>query len=343
MNTHMEKCLIILLNWNGSRDTLACCQSLLADAAGYDVLIIDNASTPEDYRALHEGLGQLLLPRKMTDDTCRELLESYQVQEAHGWQHDEICFTLLRSDVNHGFARGCNLGVRYAQANQYPQVLLLNNDTEVEAGFLPPLQQALLRADAVIPQIRFFDRRQHIWNCGGSISRFGKRTYLYANQHVADTALDDQEIVITFATGCCLLLRTHYFVDIGLFSEAFFFGEEDIDLSLRMKKLGARMVCVPQSLIYHKVGASLAGDNTRLTRKAYIHYLNRFVNMKSHLGLLWYLWLVPSALKVFINTLRINKLSLTAGLRFTWRLLQDAFSLNAVSREKFEVTLKKGY
>ncbi|WP_338564494.1 hypothetical protein [Erwinia sp. E_sp_W01_6] len=172
----------------------------------------------------------------------------------------------------------------------------LNNDTVVEPDFLELLIKKLDVATAVIPQIRFYSNKEIIWNCGGDINKYGKRKYFFSNVNGEHVNFSSGTFDITFATSCCLLFKVNSFIEIGMFTEDFFFGEEDIDLSLRMKERKLKMICEPASIIYHKVGASLAGDQRRLINKSYIHYLNRYINIRKHLGIKWYIWLIPSTL-----------------------------------------------
>lgn len=339
-----QKCLFILLNWNGTADTLACVNSLMSENDQYDVLIIDNASGYEQYQALVNGMSDALSADVVeATRVSTALIDEYKIGEVTSFYYNETGFTVLQSKVNHGFSRGCNLGARISHDNNYRDILFLNNDTTVKPGFYAKMRDSLENCDGVIPQIRYFHNNELIWNCGGFITKYGKRKYLYSNEKADDVIICSDDFKVTFVTGCCLLFRTEYFISIGLFSEAFFFGEEDIDLSLRLKKSNARLMCNPEAIIYHKVGASLTGDSTRLLRKAYIHYLNRFVNMKNHLGGLWYLWLLPSSLKVMINVIRKNKLSLFASINFTAKIVKDAFTLTEVNKSKFEHVLKDGY
>jgi len=338
-----KKSLLILLNWNGSEDTLACCDSLTKDSEPYDVLIIDNASEEENFSKLLHGLRGGVC--EVVNDSLQDnaLLDEYQVHVSAILRYGHKKLFVLRSSVNHGFAKGCNLGARYASIYGYSSIMFLNNDTVVESDFFPKMLTTLKNCDAVIPQIRYFHDKSLIWNCGGDITKYGKRKYHFANQHANCNVPGNLEFSITFATGCALLFRTDYFIKIGMFSEKFFFGEEDIDLSLRLMKLQSKLICNPQAVIYHKVGASLAGDSTKLLRKAYIHYLNRFVNMKNHLGIMWFPWLIPSTIKIVINLMRINKLSLGESLHFAFKILKDAFVLEEVNKSKFETILNKGY
>lgn len=336
-----KKLLIILLNWNGSQDTLACCESI-KDVQKFnqglaDIIIIDNDSNMDSYKYLCGGLEELF-------GESQEISVSHDLINNYGLIDTQVCNNvyLFRCSLNHGFAKGCNLGAEYAEQNGYEYVLFLNNDTVVEADFLEPLLASIDSADAVIPQIRYYHDKSLMWNCGGKISRFGSRKYYFAKKHINDISFPGAIFRVTFATGCCLLFKTVYFKKIGRFTERFFFGEEDVELALRLLKSKAKVVCNTHSIIYHKVGASIQGSPERLLRKAYIHYLNRFVNMKLHLGITWYLWLIPSILKVMINLLRINKLDLRSSYAFLKSLISDSLSLTEVDKQKFESVLKDG-
>jgi GT2 family glycosyltransferase len=107
----------VVLSWNGKEDTLACLRSL--GAATYpelDVLVVDN----------HSSDGSA---------------------EAVAAQHPEA--SLVRLDANLGFAGGMNAGIAAARSDGASHVMLLNNDTVVEPGFLEPLVAALAADDAV--------------------------------------------------------------------------------------------------------------------------------------------------------------------------------------------------
>ncbi|NJD00909.1 glycosyltransferase [Candidatus Erwinia dacicola] len=343
MTDNHRKCLFILLNWNGTEDTLACCESLAQDNELYDVLIIDNASDEMKYNMLFEGMHNIAYEIKDVQPDVNGLLGRYEIEVVIFFKNRNKNFTLIRSSVNHGFAKGCNLGTLYAAEKNYEYILFLNNDTVVESNFFPIMKKTLEKCDAVIPQIRYYHDKNLIWNCGGNITKYGKRIYFFANKKINDVQIEDKDFLISFATGCALMFRTHFFIKLGLFSEKFFFGEEDVDLALRMKAARAKILCSPKAVIYHKVGASLAGDNDRAINKSYIHYLNRFVNMKLHLGIEWWLWIFPSIIKVMINNKKISKLKLKSNIIFTMNLLFDAINLNSVDKAKFQTVIKKGY
>ena len=346
-HTHDIRTLIVLLNWNGSGLTLECCESLAKiESTSFDVLVIDNCSEQSDFAMLEEGL----LSRYQTQSHyCSKskvtgLLNEYAVSSLVSYPLTENSQLILaRSCINHGFARGCNFGALFAENSEYSHILFLNNDTVVEKDFLKALFNAESSFDLVIPQIRYYDKNDVIWNCGGSISQYGKRTYYFANKKVADINLPTHPFPVSFATGCCMLMKTKFYINSGMFTEKFFFGEEDIDYALRLKKQQAKVACVPCSIIYHKVGSSLAGDMNKLTRKAFIHYVNRFINMKSHLGFIWYLWLIPAVAKMVLNLHKIYKLSPIQNLSFTLKTIKAAFTKSSVEKVYFENIMRSGY
>lgn len=342
-----RRTLIILLNWNGSELTHDCCKSLsrMSDETDYDVLIIDNNSQSLSYKLLEEKLSKdFKLEIDVRQEEFDELHKEFAIKKIiqFAMSNDRRIF-LARSIINHGFARGCNFGAMLAQKMGYSHILLLNNDTVVEPDFLQKLFIYEPDANLLIPQIRYFEPSAIIWNCGGKVSQFGNRTYFFANENADDACIPVEPFVISFATGCCMLLKTSYYISSGMFTEDFFFGEEDIDYALRLQKLKAKVICVPDSIIYHKVGASLAGDITKLRRKAHIHYLNRFINMKKHLGLLWCIWLIPAILKMAINMKKVYKLPMHHNLLFCLKIIKASVLKNKVEKLYFEKIMTHGY
>lgn len=342
-----ERILVILLNWNGSKLTLDCCESLSKVVhQDTDVLIIDNCSASDSFDMLYNGLVNLSLAKSSltSNEAIDTLTNDYNISRLEKFTfNNHMQMFLAKSSINHGFSRGCNFGALLAQAMEYSHILLLNNDTVVEPDFLNKLFIHELNADLLIPQIRYFEPSTMIWNCGGKLSRFGKREYFFANETASESRLPSEPFVITFATGCCMLAKTSFYISSGMFTEDFFFGEEDIDYALRLQKINARVICVPDSIIYHKVGASLAGDLTKLRRKAHIHYLNRFINMKKHLGLVWCLWLIPAILKMIINMKKVYKLSALDNIVFCLKVIKASFLKNKVEKYYFEKIMMHGY
>ncbi|EOG1815090.1 TPA: glycosyltransferase family 2 protein [Enterobacter hormaechei subsp. steigerwaltii] len=340
------KSLVVLLNWNGAGLTIDCCNSLLdLDTKTQDILVVDNFSKPEDFSLLKTFLEDACTALKnINEDIPKKLSSAYAIESIIRYDFSNgTSIYLARSLINHGFSRGCNFGALVAEALRYPELIFLNNDTVVESDFLDVLHDKFEGYDIVIPQIRYFEPKNVIWNCGGDINRFGKRIYFFANEDITTLGKLEEAISISFATGCCMLMRTDFYIQTGMFTEDFFFGEEDIDFALRLKKLNAKIACIPKSIIYHKVGASLAGDLTKLRRKAFIHYLNRTINMKKHLGLIWYIWMLPAIAKMIINLIKIYKMNISDSISFALKLCKESFRKNKVEKDYFEDIMTNGY
>lgn len=299
---------IIILNWNGADDTLACLESLAKAEGVFCVYVVDNGSSDDSLARIGKWIDG----------------------------HEEMDVCLVPLDRNYGFARGNNLGLEKARKENPDSYLLLNNDTEVRPDFLVQLKAFSKKHPeyrAMTPKINFFYDKQKIWNCGGKLS-FGFRKYYYAGE--PNSAVREVDYIpISFVTGCALFFYPELLDEEGhLLTERFFFGEEDFEFSLRMKKQGVPMACVLNSLIYHKVGAS--GNKMNSVGKLYMHYLNRFIDVRLHMGKLsyglWRLLNIPLVIRYFYR----SNGSLILTMRLCKQLWNDANTKDGVTQEDFK-------
>ncbi len=307
---------IIVLNWNGTDDTLACLESLTKAEGHFCVYVVDNGSSDDSLTRIGAWI------------------------EGHG----EMDVRLVPLDRNYGFARGNNMGIAVARQDNPDSYLLLNNDTEVRPDFLVRLQAFSKRSPQyriLTPKINYFYNKQKIWNCGGKLS-FGFRKYHYAGQ--SNSAVRETDYIpISFVTGCALFFYPELLDEQGrLLTERFFFGEEDFELSLRMKEKNVAMACVLDSLIYHKVGATVG--KTQGVSKYYMHYLNRFIDVRLHFGAVkyavWKLLNLPFVVRCFYRSTQ----SVSVTYRLLTRLFRDAKSKYSVTQDDFNrLVLKHTY
>ena len=122
------KVAIVILNWNGWRDTIECLESLLKIThPNYQVIVVDNGSTDGSVEKIktwaREKFGAPSINLKSyRSDICEfvptRLAESPEI-------------TLLSVGENLGFSNGCNLAIEWAlQDQQVRFVFLLNNDAK---------------------------------------------------------------------------------------------------------------------------------------------------------------------------------------------------------------------
>ena len=229
---------IILLNYNTTNDTIDCIESLSKiHYNNYNIIVIDNKSRKEEIVKLEEYL-----------------------------KDKGIC-KLIKSEENGGFAKGNNLGIRYAQSINSDYVLLLNSDTEVEPDFLGYLVDSIdenpNKTALAIGKIKYFSEKNKIWYGGGTID-WNK----YIGFHFGEGDYDKEEYnrkrSVSFATGCAILINMSLNIDLQL-PENYFMYFEDVDYSARMIEAGYEIIYEPNSVIYHKVGSSGGGEGSAFT------------------------------------------------------------------------------
>ena len=309
---------VVILNWNGRADTIACLESLGAQTSrDVRVVIVDNGS------------------------------EDDSVARIGDWASDRnAALEVIENGDNLGFAAGCNVGIRNALAAGADYVMLLNNDTVLAPDVVGILVRFLDQHPdyaAVTGQIRYADRPV-IWNCGGDLTWFGSRKYLYGEQPVARVPQTGWRR-ITFVTGCAALVRASVFREQGLLTERFFFGEEDYDFSRRLRRAHLLIASCLDAVITHRVGSSIdrAAPPVALGRY-YVYYLNRFIDMRDHYPRpVWWLWRWASLAYVLPRLKMSRGLSWRAVARLGRKLLRDSSRLDGVSKELFETATQNDF
>lgn len=223
----MPHVTIILVNFNGSSDTLECCASLAqVTYRPYDVVIVDNRS--------------------------RESAEAEKIRRAFPR------VTVICSEENKGFAGGNNIGIRVAQEKGSKYVLLLNNDTIVEPTFLDAMvvtAEADERIGMVGAKIYYHAEPEMIWYDGGSFS--WNKGVAHAHIGMRDSHPTDEAPRRTdFITGCAMLVRMSALTKTGLLEERFFMYHEDVDWCLRMRIKGFLLMVAPAAHVWHKIARS---------------------------------------------------------------------------------------
>jgi GT2 family glycosyltransferase len=221
---------IIVLNWNGKTLILDCLKSLQKITyPNAKVLVVDNGST---------------------DDSVVSVQEQYPAVE------------ILALPSNLGFAKGNNAGFEFARKYHPQFVIFLNNDTIVDPGFIEPLLQPFKDDSAVgqtVPKIYYADKPNLIW-FGGSTIYLLLGLIKHDGIRCADGPRFNHAKEVDYATGCCLCMRTDDYASLNGFDESFPMYSEDVDLSLRLKKMGRKILFIPKSKIWHKVSASVGGS-----------------------------------------------------------------------------------
>ena len=295
---------IIVLNWNGWSDTIECLESVLhMTYDNFSIILIDNHSTDESVQEIRDwaaGISKKTITTKYPDLVSQSVNKSVPFLEIDGKSAPHVqkfskknkTIVFVRNSENVGFAVANNQGMRLAESlfgSEY--YYLLNNDTVVEKETLIELVRLLTNnkkigmAQSVIYE---YGEKNKIANAGGRILFWGQTKYfkkVSANEYRR----------ISFINGCALFTRAELIRNIGYLSEKFFFGEEDFELSMRLRKRNITAVCAVNSIIYHKIGRSSQKLLKDYERHVFLFALNRSVDLKDFFPLfIWYIWKIPS-------------------------------------------------
>lgn len=246
----MDKLAIVILNWNGEKMLRQYLPSVIQysrDEA--TVYVADNAST----------------------DNSMELLRTH---------FPEVKLVIL--EKNWGFAEGYNKALKQIDAEYY---LLLNSDIEVTHHWLTPMIEFLDSHDDVAacqPKLLSIfdkDRFEYAGASGGYLDRFG---YPFCRGRIFETVEKDNgqydyATDILWATGAALMIRATDYWEAGGLDGRFFAHNEEIDLCWRLRIMGRRIVCLPESYVYHVGGGTLPKGNPMKT----------FLNFRNNLTMLY--------------------------------------------------------
>ena len=245
---------VVILNWNGEKFLNQFLPVLLRNTQlpGVDIYVADNAST----------------------DNSLSLIEE---------QFPTVKTLLL--DKNYGFAGGYNKALAQINADYF---VLLNSDVEVTENWLQPLLNYMNEnADvaACQPKIKSFYNRDYFEHAGASGGFIDYLGFPFCRGRVVGTAeMDrgqyDTVIDVFWATGACLLIRSELYNQVGGLDDEFFAHMEEIDLCWRLKGQGFRIVCIPQSEVYHVGGGTLQVEHPH---KTYLNFRNNLLMLYKNL------------------------------------------------------------
>ena len=228
------KVSIVILTWNSERHIAACLASLEQGLSKFssEAIVIDNDSR---------------------DSTCAIIEKTWPGVR------------LERNSENRGVAPARNQGIRMA-AGDY--VLVLDDDTVVQAGALDCM-------------VRYMEDQPEVGLCGPKLTdadgklqlscrqfptlmdKLARRLPSFAGRRMTRTvemAHWDHGTVraVDYVIGACQMMRRRALEEVGLFDERIFYGPEDIDICLRLRKAGWLVVYHPEAVVVH--------DERRLTR-----------------------------------------------------------------------------
>lgn len=163
----------------------------------------------------------------------------------------------IQNSQNEGFAGGNNRAIEHAKGDI---ILLLNNDTEVDSGFIEPIV-ALFKTDdrigIISPKIRYFHSPQIIQYAGGAaINSFTARGKFIGTGET-DQGQYNKPTQTHLAHGAAMAIHKKVIDKIGMLPEMYFLYYEELDFSEHAQRAGFTIWYQPKSLVFHKESMSV--------------------------------------------------------------------------------------
>ena len=241
----MSKTAIVILNWNGLGFLKMFLEIVVKNSVNDETLVCvaDNGSTDGSPEWVAENFNQV---------------------------------KLILLDKNYGFAGGYNLALSQLDAKYF---VLLNSDIEVTEKWLLPLVSLMDNNPDVAscqPKILSYYHRDQFEHAGAAGCFIDKYGYPFCRGRIInkvenDNGQYDSPIDVFWSSGACMIVRSDAWKKCGGFDADFFAHMEEIDLCWRFNKAGYRVCFLPDSVIYHIGGGTLAYSSPF---KTYLNFRN---------------------------------------------------------------------
>jgi len=249
---------VVIVNWNAGEYLPRCLASIYEQDIDLEVILVDNASTDRSERKAKEMFPQI---------------------------------RLIQMGENRGYSAGCNAGIKEAKGEF---ILILNPDTVVLPGAFAKLLKFARenpRAGIIGPQMIGFDgkvqmscRRFPSYETGlfrGTFlerlmprSRTLSRYLLSSWDHSTPREVD-------WVSGAAMFLRREFLKEGGLFDETFYMYCEDIDMGMRAREFGWKVMYCPYAKIMHRIGGS---SDKRVIPMLVKFHLSHYLFFRKHWG-----------------------------------------------------------
>lgn len=251
---------IIILNYNGWKDTIECLESLKCIQEDYKIVLIDNKST----------------------DNSIDKLEKW-IQNQKELSSNLIFIT---SSENNGYAAGNNIGIKYVESQEDAEFIwILNNDTLIQADILENLLNCYKNLE-----------NENIALLGSKILNedFSMQSIGYLNsKYTEDEIKSKSSIEVEHISGCSIFLRADKIKEIGYIPEEYFLYYEETDWMKSIKQKGFKIFTCLSSQLIHKHAKSTGGIYSPFV----IYYMTRnriLFNRKYLSSIQYYLFILKT-------------------------------------------------
>ena len=291
----MKKVAVVILNYNGKKFLEEFLPNVIENTNGdmAEIVVADNASTDDSVAFMREHCPNI---------------------------------RLIINGFNGGFATGYNLALRQIEAEYY---VLLNSDIEVTPHWIEPVI-ALMDADPMVaacqPKILSYYEKNKFEYAGASGGFIDKYGYPFCRGRLfqcleEDCGQYDDAKEVFWATGACMFVRAEYYHREGGLDDSFFAHVEEIDFCWRMKNLGYKIYCCPESKVYHIGGGTLPKSSSR---KTYLNFRNNLSLLYKNLPSNRVFWTI--SYRILLDWVAALKFLFSGGLKDYWAVIRAHFA-----------------
>lgn len=252
---------IVILNWNGWKDTIACLNSIYSQLSDDIIIAVcDNASSDDSVQEILKWASNAFLSEDISvvhNANNLNCMNNMAIKK----------FNFFINCTNLGYAGGNNSAIKFL-VEYVNYIWILNNDTELEGNAIQQLRASISKKQDV-----------GIWGC--TIAEYYNKeivqcaagaTYVpllaYGRYHLRGSKV--KEVVrksnpdidfVDYISGASMVVKCELLEKVGLLNEDYFLYFEEIDLANRCKMAGYKIGWCNKSIIYHKEGSSLGSSN----------------------------------------------------------------------------------
>lgn len=264
------KISVIISNFNGIKLNLilSSLDSILkGNYPNFEVIVVDNASSDNSIPLIRRKFGQ------------------------------DKRLKIIENPVNM-YSQGLNLGTKVS-TGEY--IAFFNNDIEFKDGYFQQIIKTFdknPKAALVQGKLLYFYDHQIIDSVGETMDIYGNPITIGGGER--DLGHYDKLKEILSACGAASVVRRSILNQVGAIDSDYGIGYEDMDLSLRIRLKGFKVLYCPSALIYHKRGKT---DLSSLVRvKVRWHFnKNRFATMIKNYPILLLLKALPITILLYIG------------------------------------------
>ena len=226
---------VIIVNWCNFEDTIECLRSLaLMDYPDFRVIVCDNNST---------------------DSSCNKI---------SNWiiSNNLSNFSICEMGANLGFAGANNAGINIALLDEKTKYIwILNNDTEVKTNSLTELVNTYESdpQNGIAGSVLLYTHsKTTIQAIGGHYNSWlGISKHIFGRRSFDQYEIDNFDFSsMDYVVGASMLISREFVNKVGLMDPNYFLYGEDLDWSVRAKRMNLKLTCASKSIVYHKEGGT---------------------------------------------------------------------------------------